>query len=578
MQVRLWMGLLAFGFGLGLVAAVPVSGADKATPEEIAKLVEKLGSGEFAEREKAVKQLEALGEQAIDALKKAVKSEDVETRKSATALLKKAEAAVFTKKILEPTKVRLTFKDTPLKDALAEVTKKTGLNLQINDPENKLAERKVTLDTGETTLWEAVDQFVQKAGLTESVNPNEVIGPGVRPVPQPPIRIQPIQPIKPIQKQILPVQPVQPNQNLPGAIQVGGGVAPAQLPLAKPGRPGFTLVQPNTLTLTDGKSDPLPTAYAGAVRIRALPAGTQIPGFQGREGELSVALQVTPEPKLTFQSVVNVRIDKAIDDQDQNLLQSIVDAGNDNPNPAGANGGALVAKAFIVRPPVMAGGAAPVPVRFKKGEKASKSLKEMTGVVSVEMRTAPEALMSVEKLMDAAGKEIKGENGGRLKISDVSKDDKGTTLKFEFEQPLDAQGGGGGIFFPGGPIQILPAPVPVPLPAPAPAPKQLQLNNQIQVVVPLPAVVPPPVVGGGGIGVAPGGWNGLTVQDDKGNSIPMNITQAQPVAKGANGLVWTVTMTVPTVKGQAEPAKLVYSGTKLVTVDVPFTLKNVPVQ
>jgi len=428
MGMRLW--LLAFGLGLGLVASIPSQAADKAGADKIAKLVEQLGSTQFSEREKATKELEALGDQALEALKAAAKGDDLETKRRAEELIKKIDTKSFTKKILEPTKIRLTFKDTPLRDAIAEVTQKTGLNLILNDPENKLGDRKVTVDTGETTLWEAVDMFVQKAGLSEKVNPAEVIGPGgIRPVP--PIRIQP----QPLPPQQLPPQQLQLNV-LPGAIQVEGVVqvqggaapaqqaqpaqaqpaAPAQLPLAKPGRPPFLGFLPNTLSLSDGQADPLPTCYAGAVRIRALPVGTPIPGFAPREGEITVPLQVTTEPKLQFQSLINVRIDKAVDDQGQDLLQSMTDAGG-NPNDVPA---VNVAKAaFVVRQPQPAPGAAPVPVRFKKGDKPSKTIKEMSGVVSIQVRTAAEALMTVEKLMDANGKEVKGESGGRLKVVDV---------------------------------------------------------------------------------------------------------------------------------------------------------------
>ena len=100
---------------------------------------------------------------------------------------------------------------------------------------------------------------------------------------------------------------------------------------------------------------------------------------------------------------------------------------------------------------------------------------------------------------------------------------------------------------------------------------------QVQVQPVLPAV-PPPQVGGVPAPFVQHGFNGLTVQDEKGNALPMQPTNVQAVARGANGIVWQYTFTVPAGKDQAEPAKLVYSGTKLVTVDVPFTLKDVPVQ
>src|SRR5436853_7629032 len=97
MHVRVGLGLLVLGVGLGLVVVLPTTAAEKVSPEAIAKLVEKLGSPEFAERDKANKELEALREQAVHALKKAVKGEDLETKRRAEELLTKAEPKLLAK-------------------------------------------------------------------------------------------------------------------------------------------------------------------------------------------------------------------------------------------------------------------------------------------------------------------------------------------------------------------------------------------------------------------------------------------------------------------------------------------------
>ena len=39
-------------------------------------------------------------------------------------------------------------------------------------------------------------------------------------------------------------------------------------------------------------------------------------------------------------------------------------------------------------------------------------------------------------------------------------------------------------------------------------------------------------------------FNGLSVQDEKGNAMPLQATTVQP-AKGANGVVWQYTLTIP---------------------------------
>src|SRR5262249_12509604 len=63
-----------------------------ATAQEIARLIEKLGSRKFREREEAARALEALGEQALDRLRQAAaKSDDPEVRFRAERLLARLE-------------------------------------------------------------------------------------------------------------------------------------------------------------------------------------------------------------------------------------------------------------------------------------------------------------------------------------------------------------------------------------------------------------------------------------------------------------------------------------------------------
>src|SRR5436309_12935452 len=63
-----------------------------ATAQEIARLIEELGSKKFRQREEAAQALEALGEQALDALRQAAaKSDDPEVRFRAERLLTRLE-------------------------------------------------------------------------------------------------------------------------------------------------------------------------------------------------------------------------------------------------------------------------------------------------------------------------------------------------------------------------------------------------------------------------------------------------------------------------------------------------------
>src|SRR5262249_57976900 len=128
-----------------------------------------------------------------EALRKAVKSEDAEVRSKAEVLVQKIERRIESANVLAPKKVHLVFKDVAIPDAVEEFKKKSGYNLALHDPEKKLKDKKITLDTGEVTFWEAFDLFCEKAGLVEATiqdlmqAPGGIVPPGGPvPVPLPP--------------------------------------------------------------------------------------------------------------------------------------------------------------------------------------------------------------------------------------------------------------------------------------------------------------------------------------------------------------------------------------------------------
>src|SRR5437764_1889652 len=193
--------------GLGIALSVPGNAAEKTDADTINKLIAKMSSNRFAEREKAQKALEEIGLPALDALRKvAQESKDMEGRRRAQELVSKLEKKALGAKILAPKRLRLTYKNTPLSEAIADFKKKSGYDIVLHDPDNKLKERTITLDTGDTTFWEAYDQFCAKAGLVEA-SPQDLLqpipgGPGGGGIGVPGNQLPPlqIQPAKPIQK------------------------------------------------------------------------------------------------------------------------------------------------------------------------------------------------------------------------------------------------------------------------------------------------------------------------------------------------------------------------------------------
>src|SRR5262249_12381156 len=79
------------------------------------------------------------------------------------ARLQNQKLLAVTRKLLAPTRVRLTYRDAPVLEAVADLAAKTGFQISYIDDPEKLNGRKVTLDTGDTTFWQAFDLFCRKA-------------------------------------------------------------------------------------------------------------------------------------------------------------------------------------------------------------------------------------------------------------------------------------------------------------------------------------------------------------------------------------------------------------------------------
>jgi hypothetical protein len=617
MMKRLLLPVLALGLGFGLLATLPGTAAETAaSPEKISKLIEKMGSSDFEDREEAQKQLDAIGEPALEALKKAMSSEDTEVRRRAEELIKKIERRTESTKVLQPTKIHLVYKDTPLNEALADLRKKTGYNITLHDPDNKLKDRKVTVDTGEVAFWVAFDKFCAAAGLVDAkpedlmpkVQPGQP-GPGG---PVPPIQIQPVPPIKinpgvrplPPQKDDTPAPPAdekptpkpikrvgaeelgaeeapktEPAQK--GVAQPGQAAPPAQPvpPIAKPiMRPPVGVIQqPGQIILVDGKAKEQPTDYASAVRVRALEKNDMF-GPVGND-QLVLGLQVSPEPKITWQNLINLTVTKAVDDNDQKLEQ-IVQPGGPNVFPGAGPGGPAFAP--IKGRPIgigfgFNGGVhQQLPVYLKKGAKASKSLKELTGVIAAQVLAEPKDVITTDDVFKSAKKTFRGGENGSITILEATKADNGQVkVKFEMQYPTDVVPAGGAGFNGGGFGQGG-INVPVPLPAQPGLPQGFQVQGQVQQIQiqvqgqPAIQIVVPP--GGGGI-AAPGAvGNGLSAVDDKGNKIAVQVQQQW--VKDPNGARLEQTAIFQLEKGR-DSAKLVFSGSRSVAVEIPFSLKNV---
>src|SRR5262249_13831751 len=181
-----------------------------------------------------------------------------------------------------------------------------------------LGGRKVTLDTGEGTFWEAFDQFCDKAGLVEKDLLKE------KP------RVREIAPagrddtMARVRRERMRWRGQEGRRGRPEGA-VGGGGWPADRPA------------PTRLVLTGGKSPALATCYLGAVRIQVVPFDPEEIGRRKKAGETAVALVVRLEPKVKWHRLQHLGVTSARDGKGRPVkgfkkLDDLPNAGMMGPN------------------------------------------------------------------------------------------------------------------------------------------------------------------------------------------------------------------------------------------------------
>jgi hypothetical protein len=399
--------------------------------------------------------------------------------------------------------------------------------------------------------------------------------PQQQPAPARAIRLQPALPAQPLPAQPLPAQrlPAQPGQP-----QIEGK-APAELPQQQPAParaiqipaqkvqiaplpavaqqiapangPAGTAVPP--VVLIDGKDENFAVQYAGAARVRA--RGVSAEGAP--EEAISVEVQASLEPNLTWQGSPEVRVKRVVDSAGQSLSLLVAESPMNVGRALNAGGFHRV-----------------IPLSFGKGEKPAQSLAELTGVICGNIQTQPRVLMAADDILNAGGKTIKGAEGGVLKIHEVKKigEDR-VSIRYEFDPPAQAPPpppqGQIGI-----PIQVQPLPAPLPAPAPGKQGAAPPPANRPAAVAQLQAQVQVNQVIVGGLRGRQAGVNGLELHDE--DDQPMAIVGTQfRTTRDANGLRREVTVTYQVPKGKSAK-RFVYIASAYAAIEIPFTLRNVP--
>ena len=370
-------------FAVATMCAVAVGLLDASpTPppqDAIKSLVEQLGADRYADREAAAAALEKIGLPALQALQAAATSESLEVRERAAALVVKLHRSAESQSLLLAKRVKLDYRDIPLGTAVNDLKARTGLHIALdaNHVANPL--RKVTCETAELPVWEALEAFCIAAGLREYFA-NELDMPKSK-----------------AQKHL------------------GGYVPPPSIPNA----------DAVGILLMDGKPDRLAGDRSTAVRVVALP-----PRFPGHNvtlgtGEVTLCLDVAPAPGLNWVDVVGLRINRVIDSSgrfgsagSEKPLQSPVDLGG-----TVAFGGAGFAMRFDSRGNQILPESLPnprvLPVSLKIATPTARSLKRLEGVVYGEMNILKQPLISVADPKANTNAAFKGPGDLKLTILEV---------------------------------------------------------------------------------------------------------------------------------------------------------------
>ncbi len=158
------LACLAVCLSLPMIArgAEPLSAEAKA---RIGRYIAELGEDEFEAREMAERVLRRIGPAALPALREAAAaSKDTEIRGRAARLARVFEMEAIAGILGAPLKVRLAVKDLPAAEAVAKLGELSKYAIKVR---GEVPGKRVTLDTGEVTFWEALDALNRAAGLRE---------------------------------------------------------------------------------------------------------------------------------------------------------------------------------------------------------------------------------------------------------------------------------------------------------------------------------------------------------------------------------------------------------------------------
>jgi hypothetical protein len=360
--------------------------ADTPRPEssEADRLVKQLGSARFLEREAAFKALDALGPAALPALRRAAQSGDTEIRRRAGELIAKHERQADSAAAFAPTKVRLKADNSPLAQVILDLSRQAHIRMDLAREPVDLAQRPVTLDTGETSFWEALDALCRQARV--SLRPTEF-------------------------------DPV--TANSPQALSFE--------------RLALLRGTEQALVLQDGVLPACPTAYLGAVRVRLIPDrwGNRT---RGPGDEQQWALEVLSEPGMRWQGPPVFQFEPAAGLTANSSPQGGATDAVANVSMTRSGGSATFRLVTHHE----------LPVYLKAAPGAGRAVPELKGALAGTAQLAAQLAITVADVLQVAAPEAVAPDGTKLTVHDCKVQDSGAvSLRMEVERPVPHAGGGG---------------------------------------------------------------------------------------------------------------------------------------
>ena len=539
----------------------------------ISEMIKALGDSSFKVREKAEKDLGLAGEPALEQLRKERKSEDPEIKRRVEALIKKIETESYNKMLIDPKKITMKHVDAPVPEVIADLVKLSGYRIILEDKSRALETKKISVEMKGVPFWEALETIAMKANLVEVAGIQGAVGYPIRfEFPKPKVfpravtkQVPPAVPPKEVEEpkkgvknevapqdirvsfvpqenaqQIVP-PPVLPQPLLPPGIgQVFGQIA-IGMDQEPAGR-----AKENVIILKEGKFDLLPTDNRSAYRIRLLKNPETVFG-KPDDRHILIGLEVTPEPRFKLQEITGVKVTKAVDESGQILEQDTNISRNDILAPPMP--GRIIARPIQAIGQEGKAGAvdSKVPIHFLKAQKDSKSIQMLEGKLILQVLDDSKPILEITNIEKEVGKKIEGKSGAWIKINECRKDAKGFhSLRIEYDIPADAVAANA-------------------------QNNRIQFGNigvQNNIIIQNGQFN---MVGGAG----PANLGGFKILDAEGKALVPN-SSSNSMQVGPGGTKRSINVTYPA--SSKAPFKIIYEGGAPIAVEVPFSLKLVPLQ